>query len=312
MTTPQFTIIMPCYNAAATLAEAVNSVLAQSLPDFELLIIDDGSTDGSAALACSLASEDRRIRVICQLNSGPAEARNRGLMEAAGEYMAFLDADDRWVPELLALHRAHFMRNQHCGVSFGRVRFYDPTLRQAGRASAAMARLSLADVLGEYPVCTTSNLACRRDVYEEAGGFAPALTHGEDQEWVARVLALTDWEVCGLPEILVHYRTSPAGLSADLEKMRAGWLGMMSRVRGYAPVETAHAAAQAEALFLRYLARRALRTGQPRASLAPLLRAWRASPRALLRCAPRRTLLTTMGVVLAMLPGNFARDLLTR
>jgi len=312
MRTPLISIVMPCYNAAATLAEAVGSVLAQSLGDFELLIVDDGSTDGSVQLAYAMASEDTRIRVIRQRNGGPAEARNRGLAEAEGQYLAFLDADDRWVPLALAKHMRAFAENQACGVSFGRVRFYDPAMHTPGALSTVPARLTLTDVLGEYPVCTTSNLICRRAVYEQVGGFDADLTHGEDQEWVARVLATTPWEVCGVPDILVYYRTSPGGLSADLPKMRAGWQAMLTRVRAYAPEAVAKAAPDAQALFHRYLARRALRTGQPRASLAPMWHAWCSSPRALLTRAPRRTLLTTLGVIAALIPGNPAAPLLAR
>jgi hypothetical protein len=309
---PMITVIMPCYNAQDTLRCAVESVLTQSVTDFELLIIDDGSTDVSVAVARDLAVKDKRIRLIRQHNAGPAEARNRGLAEATGQYIAFLDADDRWAPNLLERHLAQFAAHADCGVSFARVRFYDKYLRRAGSVSAAVTHLQLGEVLGEYPVCTTSNLMCRREVYEAAGGFDPSLTHGEDQEWIARVLATTPWQVRGVKEILVHYRTSPGGLSAELEKMQEGWEAMLECVRSYAPKEVAKAEPEADALFHRYLARRALRTGQPRLSLQPLLRAWRVCPRALLRHAPSRTLLTTAGVLAAMLPFNPTRILLAR
>lgn len=312
MITPNISVIMPCYNAAATLAEAVASVLYQSVKNFELLIVDDGSTDNSVQVAYALACDDDRIRVIRQRNAGPAEARNRGLAEAEGQVIAFLDADDRWVPHTLAAHLRHFAENAACGVSFGRVRFYDPTMETPGAVSTVPAELSLADVLGEYEICTTSNIVCRRAVYDQVGGFDASLTHGEDQEWVARVLATTSWQVCGLNEVLVYYRTSLGGLSADLKRTRAGWQAMLKAVRGYAPVAVAKAAPQAEALFHRYLARRALRTGQPRASLAPMWHAWCSSPRALLTKAPRRTLMTTLGVIAALVPGNPAAALLAR
>ena len=185
-------------------------------------------------------------------------------------------------------------------------------MRRPGRTSAAVKSLSLADTLGEYPLYTTSNLVCRRLVYEETCGFDPGLTHGEDQEFVARVLAKTSWKVCGLRDITVHCRTSPNGLSSNLEKTFTGWQTMLQCVRAYAPLEAEAAAPRATAIFLRYLARRALRTRQPRASLRPLLEAWRVSSRAMLTMAPRRTLLTTLGVALAMLPGNPAERLLIR
>jgi glycosyltransferase involved in cell wall biosynthesis len=312
MKTPSVSVVMPCFNAEATLRQSVESVLGQCFTDFELIVVDDGSKDGSVALAQTLAAQDSRIRVICQANAGPALARNRGIAHSCGALLAFLDADDRWTPDLLARHVIHFRDNPDSGVAFARILFFDPTMTEPGRMSAAIDRLTLIDVLGENPICTTSNLVVRYQVFAEVGGFDPELTHGEDQEWVARVLAMTRWQVRGLPWVLVHYRTSLGGLSADLDRMDEGWAGVMRRVHGYAPKEAEAAEPEARALFNRYLTRRALRTGQASASLRPLLRAWWASPRALLTRQPARTILTTLGVLLALLPGNPARGWLSR
>jgi glycosyltransferase involved in cell wall biosynthesis len=312
MKIPSVSVVMPCFNAEATIRQSIESVLAQSFTDYELIVVDDGSKDRSVDFAEALAERDSRIRIICQANAGPAAARNRGLAQSRGALLAFLDADDRWMPDLLARHVIHFRDNPDSGVAFARILFFDPTMTVSGRMSAAIDRLTLIDVLGENPICTTSNLVARYEVFAAIGGFDPELTHGEDQEWVARVLAMTNWQVRGLPQVLVHYRTSLGGLSADLDRMDEGWARVMRRVRGYAPKEAKAAEPEARALFNRYLTRRALRTGQPWASLRPLLRAWRASPRALLTRQPVRTVLTTLGVLLALLPGNPARSWLSR
>ncbi len=312
MKPPFVSVIMPCFNAAATICVAVASVLAQDFADFELIVIDDGSRDGSVVAVQELAAHDSRVRVICQANAGPSAARNRGIRQSRGAVLAFLDADDRWEPTLLSTHLAHFTRDGECGVSFARIRFFDSSLTWAGRFSASVYAVSLAQVLGENPICTTSNLVARRQVFDAVGLFDETLTHGEDQEWVARVLATSGWRVVGLPDVLVHYRTSPGGLSADLDRMSTGWAAVLDRVRGYAPEQAAAAEAEATALFHRYLTRRALRTGQVTDCLRPFLRAWRASPWALLTHQPRRTALTTLGVMLALLPGNPARALLSR
>jgi len=101
--TPLVSIIMPAYNAAAYLQAAVESVLKQTYPQWELIVINDASTDGTSALAMGLAAQDQRIRVFQQAeNTGVASARNRGLDNAAGKYIAFLDSDDLWEPEKLA------------------------------------------------------------------------------------------------------------------------------------------------------------------------------------------------------------------
>ena len=96
---PTVTVITPVFNALQTLERTVASVRGQDFADWELLLSDDGSTDGSVALADRLAAEDPRIRVLrCETNGGAARARNRALDAARGRYIAFLDSDDEWVP----------------------------------------------------------------------------------------------------------------------------------------------------------------------------------------------------------------------
>jgi len=92
-------VIVPLYNKAKYIGTCLNSVAAQGLQDFEVLVVDDGSTDGGARIAETWP--DRRFRVIRQANAGPGAARNRGIREARGEYVAFLDADDCWLPDFL-------------------------------------------------------------------------------------------------------------------------------------------------------------------------------------------------------------------
>jgi len=311
---PLFTVVMPAYRAPAMIGTAIASVLNQTEARFELIVVDDGSPDDTAAMAEAAAAGDRRVRVIRQTNAGPAMARNHGIAQGNGRLIAFLDADDRWAPDTLARHRDHLKHVPQAGVSFGRVRFYDPSLTVGGRVSAHVGTLSLALSIGENPICTTSNLVVRREVFERIGGFNPALTHAEDQEWVARVLAVTRWEVCGIDAVLVDYRTSAGGLSADLARMRQGWRAMIESIRTHAPAGVAHAEADAAALFERYLARRALRTGQPPAqAFGHLWRAIRHSPLALLTHGPKRTLLTAAGIcAAAILPPALLRTGIAR
>ena len=91
---PRFSIIIPIYNEEAYLREAIDSVLAQTVSDWELLLVDDGSTDASAAICADYAASDARIRMLRQPNRGLSAARNAGLAAAKGEWIAFLDGDD--------------------------------------------------------------------------------------------------------------------------------------------------------------------------------------------------------------------------
>jgi hypothetical protein len=313
--TPLFTVVMPCYRAAATIAAAIASVIAQDEPDFELIVVDDGSPDDSVAVAIWAFGDDPRCRILPKANGGPSLARNVGVGAGRGRLLAFLDADDRWAPGLLAAHRDHFAACPYLGVSFARTRFYDENMASPGRISAHHASLGLCQMLAENPLCTTSNLVVRRDVFTAVGAFDIGLTHAEDQEFVARILATTSFEVAGINAELVHYRNSLAGLSADLDRMAQGWDQMMQRVRCYAEPAAFDAVERpAAALHARFLARRALRTGQPAwLALVHLWTAFHTAPRALLGPEFQRTLLTAAGVVAALaLPRRLIAPLLTR
>jgi len=312
---PVFTVVMPCYHAQRTIAAAIGSVLAQDEPDFELIIVDDGSTDDSVAVARAAIGDDPRGRVVSQPNAGPSAARNTGAAMARGEFLAFLDADDGWSPDTLSAHRAHFARRADLGVSFGRTRFYDTELSVPGRCSPHVADLDLGDVLAENPLCTTSNLVVRRALFNDIGGFDTTLTHAEDQEFVVHILATTAWKVCGIDAELVKYRTSPIGLSSDLTKMEQGWNLMLDHARRYAePTRFAAAEAKGRALYGRYLARRALRTGHSgRVALAYFAAGLRSNPGALFAAETRRTLMTAIGILAALiLPRRLIAPLIAR
>ncbi|MCG7630325.1 glycosyltransferase family 2 protein [Epibacterium sp. MM17-32] len=119
---PTVSVIMPVFNARMTLEQSVASVMAQVFADWELILIDDGSQDGSAELCAQLARTDPRIRLLCQsANSGAAAARNAGLAQAKGQYIAFLDADDLWLEDKLQRQIA-FM--QETGAVFSYTGFW--------------------------------------------------------------------------------------------------------------------------------------------------------------------------------------------
>lgn len=313
-TPPFFTVVMPCHRASATIATAIASVLGQSERDWELIVVDDGCPAGSGDVARTAIAGDPRAQVIWQPNAGPGAARNYGAEHARGSVLAFLDADDRWTPDALARHRAHFERTPQLGVSFGRVRFFDPALDRPGRLSAFVPSVSVAAALAENPTCTTSNLVVRAGLFRLLGGFLP-MTHAEDQDFLVRALALTDERVNGMDAEIVHYRTSPGGLSADLGAMERGWREMLGRIeRHLDPARFAALEPEARALFNRYLARRALRTGAPGTlALRHFAAALRARPSALLGHQARRTLMTGAGVLAALsLPDRLSRPILAR
>ena len=113
---PTISVIIPIYNAEATILETIESIQQQTFFDWEIVAIDDGSTDGTLELLYSI--KDERIKIFSYENSGVAVARNRGIANASGEYIAFLDADDLWTPTKLKSQLAALQNNPKAGVAY--------------------------------------------------------------------------------------------------------------------------------------------------------------------------------------------------
>ena len=122
---PEISVIVPVYNVEPYLRQSVDSVLAQSFSDFELILIDDGSTDSCGAICDAYAALDDRIRVIHQENRGQGYARNVGMDQAGGKYIIFLDGDDYWLPPTLDALFAEAEQNQTEVLAFGAIPFWD-------------------------------------------------------------------------------------------------------------------------------------------------------------------------------------------
>lgn len=297
-TAPLFSVIVPCYNAANTLQETIRSVQAQTLTDWELIVVDDGSIDESLELLQELALDDQRIRLQRNSHQGVSWARNTGVSLAAGRYLAFLDADDLWHPNKLSLHADHFNRCPKLGISFARVQFMTPCGKLLPQVSAVPKKgLDALSLLTENHISTSSNIVALREIFTEIGGFQNNMSFAEDQEWLFRVAIKGTYLIAGIPQILVQYRTSQASLSSNLERMEAGWREMLTEVGRYAPEFLDQHYQAAQAIYLRYLARRALRQGEPaQTGLTYLRRAWRCSPFSLLR-QPHRSLMTYLALL---------------
>lgn len=294
--TPIISIIMPIYNAADTLRASIQSVRNQSYTQWELILIDDGSTDSSCKIAKELAVLDRRIQLHRQNNSGPSHARNHGLARSHGQYISFLDADDQWSPKRLSTLLAAFEANAGAGVVFSRVQFFDLITGKKGALTRHIEQLNIQTLLAENPACTTSNIMCRRSVVERVGGFKSGLDYAEDQDWLLRVALDGTYSIQGVDMIGLYYASSPDSLSANLENMHKGWQWMMAHAMRVAPAKVAPLRKHASARFHRYLCRRALRKRQPKIALGYLCRALEQDPLLLVR-EPKRTWLTLFGTL---------------
>jgi glycosyltransferase involved in cell wall biosynthesis len=199
--TPTVSVVMRVYNAARHLREAVDCVLAQTLADFEIVAVDDGSTDDSPAILASYS--DPRLRVVRQPNGGRNAAAIRGLSEACGRYVAILDADDRCVPERLAQQVA-FLEGRPDAVLVGSdVGIIDEDGRQVGvrrypRGDAALRRAAVV-----FNPFANSASMFRRDAALRVGGYDPGLMC-EDYDLYLKLLTVGSGAT--LPAPLSDYR----------------------------------------------------------------------------------------------------------
>ena len=123
MNTPTISVVIPCYNAEQTIQETISSVLAQTFTDFEILVINDGSTDGTVSVLKQIV--DDRLKVFSVENSGPQRSRNRGIEKARGEYIALIDADDLWTSDKLASQLQALQNTPEAAVAYSWTDFID-------------------------------------------------------------------------------------------------------------------------------------------------------------------------------------------
>ncbi len=286
---PLISVVIPCFNSQATLRETLDCVLSQSWSNLEVIAVDDSSTDNTPALLRAYAISDPRVRVIRQANAGCGAARNAGIRQAKGQFVGLIDADDLWHRDYLAAHMQRFDANPELGVSFTRVRFIENDGMPTSEATRPkLTGLRPEDILQDNP-CGCAMLVAKREVFDHVGLFNDKLRRAEDQEWLFRV-ALTAWKIEGIDRVLADYRNSPAGLSADLEAQFKAYLDLLEHVRLIAPDVVRRSERLSIAHMLHYLARRAIRLGQPRSIVRGFLfRALRLAPELIIR-KPRGTL----------------------
>jgi len=255
---PVFSIILPFYMAEDTLAETLTSLQTQTFTDWEAICVDDRGTDGARAIAESFARTDARIRVCSHPGKGPSDARNFAVAQSSGTYLAFLDADDIWVPAKLAT-LAEAFAEKNAAALYAQIGFFNVTPGDGTTVSTVLpGALSIRDLLAENPVCTLSNLAVRASAFEQVGGFNREIVHNEDLDLLIRLIG-EGHMVAGVDTLLTWYRASATGLSSNMQAMlNSRRLVVQSAARyGVAPTRAD------DAVYMRYLARRALRLSAP-------------------------------------------------
>ena len=295
-------VIIPVYQVEKYISAAVESVLKQTYKNFELLVIDDGSPDRSVEICRQFT--DPRVRIISQQNRGLAGARNTGIRQAQGEYLAFLDGDDIWLPKKLEKHVEHLESSPAVGVSFSRSALINEVGASLGTYLMPQLKgITPSRLILDNPVGNGSAPVIRREVFEaiefqdhlydavEDFYFDEHFRQAEDIECWLRIAIQTSWQFEGIPEALTLYRTNSNGLSANLLQQLISLEKVIEKTRSYAPELIARWEGPAKAYQLRYLARSAVRMQSGSMAVKLMHQALAAHWRILLE-EPRRTFLT--------------------
>ena len=280
MTAPKFSVVIPCYNTVQTVAETIASVQGQTVADFEIIAVDNNSTDGTRALLEQIALTEPRLRIVHEPVQGLSAARNGGIRVARGSIIALLDADDLFDADYLYAHGRN-LDQDGADISYSRLRYIDMSSRPTGQeTNPPLAGITAQSLLRSNPC--TAMVVVRREIFETAGLFDETMRRVEDQEWLFRAAA-RGARLRGIDRVLASYRITPGGLSHDLDAMFESHSMMLERAASVAPGLVAAERHLSEAAMLRYCARRAVEQGKGQAvARAYLARMFRAAPGLLL------------------------------
>jgi len=220
---PKVSVIVPVFNAERYIQASLASVLAQTYDDYEIIVVDDGSTDGTHGAVRAMAGPVTYVR---QPNQGPAVARNTGIAASRGAFICFLDADDTWLPDKLALQVAMLEARPDLGLIFADEDEFDdegvqcPSLLGTSRfypeiASGAPIANAFQKLLDENFILTSTVMA-RRECFDVAGLFDPALRGPEDRDMWLRIAA--HYPIAAIRRMLGRKRVVASSVSRDVER----------------------------------------------------------------------------------------------
>lgn len=253
MNEPLVSMILCVYNGADFLAATLDSALAQTYSNFELIIVDDGSTDGSAELLRSYT--DPRMRTIHQGNGGAAAALQAGIEMARGKYVALLDQDDLWERDKLQCHVDVLESKPDLDLTFSWFRVIDGQGNDIGlHSSRHSGTICFSDLLRDFVIGAASNVVIRGSallgVPVDAG-----LPRVYDWDLCLRIALLAPNNVEAIPRDLMQYRRRRGQISSNVDSLKQEWLRALEKLRGLAPLQVAPVEKLARSNMNRYFAR---------------------------------------------------------
>ena len=223
---PEVSVVIPAYNAQRYVGETLRSVLAQTFRDFEVIVVDDGSTDGTAAIVDAFGPPVRRLH---QANAGVSRARNAGTAAARAGLIAFVDADDLWEPTKLEKQVELLRARPDVGFCYAGVQRIDAAgqVRQVepARDFAELCRELLLNSCVITSAC--SAMLIRREVLGQVGGFDPAFSQCADWDFLIRLSQVA--RGAAVPEPLVRYRTFAGNMSSDVSHLERDTFAVLDK-----------------------------------------------------------------------------------
>jgi GT2 family glycosyltransferase len=216
-------VVIPCFNSLRFLPEAVDSVLAQTYADLDVVLVDDGGDDDLAGWAAGRG--DARVRVVRQANAGVSAARNRGVAEACGDLVAFLDSDDTWEPGLVATLADRMASDPSLALAFSGYDVVDAEGRPTGRVHVVDWYGDVWERLVTDNPIAASAVMVRREVFTGLGGFRVNRDRFpiDVEDWELWLRIAERHPVAGVAEVLAHHRRHDSNSSSDVESLDAAY-----------------------------------------------------------------------------------------
>ncbi|MFB2938674.1 glycosyltransferase family 2 protein [Aerosakkonemataceae cyanobacterium BLCC-F154] len=250
---PTISVIIPAYNAERTILETIQSIQQQTFQDFELIVINDGSTDRTLEILNQI--NEPRLKVFSYNNGGLPTARNRGISNASGEFISFIDADDLWTADKLESQLMALQQNPNAGVAYSwtlNMRDEGQSVSFAQGASSTLEGNVYQDLLLGNFIGSGSNILIRRSVIEMIGEFEPTMKSFEDWDFYLRAAAKCEFVVVPKPQIL--YRQTSQSMSSKVDVMEKEGLRAIERAYQAAPLEIQYLRNKSLAFLYRYCA----------------------------------------------------------
>ncbi|EAW35914.1 glycosyltransferase [Lyngbya sp. PCC 8106] len=247
---PIISVIIPAYNAEKTIKKTIQSVLNQTFLDWELIVVDDGSTDSTKEVVAEI--KDNRIFLFSFPNAGVSAARNRGVNKSSGEFLAFIDADDLWTPDKLELQLKALQEHPKAAVAYSWTDYIDESdqIIYSGRHITLNGNI-YEKLLVRYVLENGSNFLIRKDAYLKVGGFDESIFGVEDWDLSIRLSQL--YKFVAIPKTQVLYRMSPHSITSNFSKQELESLRVIEKAYSQAPQSVQYLKKESLADLYKYL-----------------------------------------------------------